>query len=103
LWCEKSEAFCVRPFALHRQQPEEDELKIDFAPTWKNFCGGPWEQATLLSACDNKLHMVGSVDLLQIFMQIQCLSKSSASFVWTSCCVFIFIFEKYIWHLVTNL
>jgi len=32
-WCGKSEAFCVGPFVLHRQQPKEDEQNIDFAPT----------------------------------------------------------------------
>ena len=32
LWCRKGEAFCVRPFALHRQQPEKDKQNVDFVP-----------------------------------------------------------------------
>jgi len=31
-WCRRSEAFCVDPFVLHRQQPKEDKQNIDFAP-----------------------------------------------------------------------
>jgi len=31
LWCRKGEAFCVRPFVLHRQQPEKGEQNVDFA------------------------------------------------------------------------
>jgi len=41
LWCRKSEEFCVRPYALHRQQPK-DMQNFDFALPWKNFCGRPW-------------------------------------------------------------
>jgi len=37
----KGEAFCERPFALHREQPESDIQIIDVAPTWKNFCRRP--------------------------------------------------------------
>ena len=33
--------FCVRPFALHRQQTEKDKQNVDFAPPWKIFCGRP--------------------------------------------------------------
>ena len=33
--------FCVRPFALHRQQTEKDKQNVDFALPWKNFCGRP--------------------------------------------------------------
>jgi len=36
------EFFCVRPFALHRQQTEKDKQNVDYAPPWKNFCGRPW-------------------------------------------------------------
>jgi len=36
--------FCIRPFALHCQQPEKDRQtqNVDFAPLWKNSCGRPW-------------------------------------------------------------
>jgi len=34
--------FCIRQFALHRQQPEKYKQNVDFAPLWKNFCGRPW-------------------------------------------------------------
>jgi len=27
--------FCIRPFALHRQQPEKDNQNVDFAPPGK--------------------------------------------------------------------
>jgi len=27
--------FCIRPFALHRQQPEKDKQNVDFAPSGK--------------------------------------------------------------------
>ena len=37
--------WCIRPFVLHREQPEKDKQNIDFAPTWKNFCGRPCSQA----------------------------------------------------------
>jgi len=33
--------FCIRPFALHRQQPEKDKQNVAFASPWKNFCGRP--------------------------------------------------------------
>jgi len=36
--------FCIRPFALHRQQPEKDKQNVDFAPPWKNICGRPCQQ-----------------------------------------------------------
>ena len=32
LWCRKGNAFCERPFALHRQQPEKDKQSVDVAP-----------------------------------------------------------------------
>jgi len=35
LWCRKDEAFCERQFTLHRQQPEKDKQKDDFAPPGK--------------------------------------------------------------------
>ena len=28
---------CVRPFALHRQQPDKDMQNVDFFPPWKNL------------------------------------------------------------------
>jgi len=41
LWYRKSEAFCVRPFTLHRQQPEEGKQKVDFAPPLEKFLRAP--------------------------------------------------------------
>jgi len=35
LWGRKSEEFCVRPYALHRQQPKEDKQNFDFPPLEK--------------------------------------------------------------------
>jgi len=35
LWCRKDEALCVRPLALHRQQPEKDKQNVHFAPSGK--------------------------------------------------------------------
>jgi len=29
LWCRKGKAYCERPFALHRQQPEKDKQYVD--------------------------------------------------------------------------
>jgi len=37
----KRKAFCERPFALHRQQPEKDKRSFD-VPPWKKFCVRPW-------------------------------------------------------------
>ena len=39
--------FCIRQFALHRQQPAKDEQNVDFALPWKNFCGRPCMQLLL--------------------------------------------------------
>ena len=35
LWCRKGKAFCVRPSALHCQQPEKDTQNVDFPPPGK--------------------------------------------------------------------
>jgi len=35
LWGRKGEAFCVRPFAVYGQQPENDKQSVDFAPPGK--------------------------------------------------------------------
>jgi len=32
LWCRDSKAFCERPFALEREQPENDKQSVDVAP-----------------------------------------------------------------------
>jgi len=37
---QKGEAFCVRPFALHRQKPEKDKQNVDSAPL-ENFLRTP--------------------------------------------------------------
>ena len=38
-WCKKGEAFCVRPAALHRLQPEKDKQNVGFGPHVKYFRG----------------------------------------------------------------
>jgi len=35
LWFGKGKAFCERPIALHRQQPENDKHNVDAAPSGK--------------------------------------------------------------------
>jgi len=45
--------FCIRPFALHRQQPEKDKQNVDFAPPWKNFCGRPCFTLLMQDCCDS--------------------------------------------------
>jgi len=42
-----SEAFCVGPFVLQRQQPKEDKQTIDFAPLEK-FLRMPMTETTAL-------------------------------------------------------
>jgi len=33
--------FCIRPFSLHRQQPEKDEQNVNFAPPLEKFLRTP--------------------------------------------------------------
>jgi len=40
LWRRKGKAFCVRQFALHRQQSESGKQNVVFAPG-QNVCGLP--------------------------------------------------------------
>jgi len=36
MWYKKGKAFCERPLALHRQQPEKDKQNFDISPPGKN-------------------------------------------------------------------
>jgi len=55
LWCRRGKAFSERPFALRRQQPENDKQKADIAPSWKNLCGRPCTQASGISSFKSEI------------------------------------------------
>jgi len=42
----KGKAFCERPFALHRQQPEKNTQNVAVSHPWKNLCGCPIAHAS---------------------------------------------------------